>query len=184
MLADFFFFTLNLLINVLTKCGGLPWMALYWFVNVNYIFWFPITILCQFIIMHVCGEYVSIWNMLIPFILGMLCQTIKFNICVSSFQFFWHCFQILEQALKDIFITEGNLRAVWQNKDQDSSDLEKDLQEQISKLQRAEKQLHKALRELRGVSQTKPMALEKVSLVFYILKFLCLNSTINVCLHI
>ncbi|XP_033609697.1 coiled-coil domain-containing protein 39 isoform X2 [Cryptotermes secundus] len=69
--------------------------------------------------------------------------------------------EILEQALKDIFITEGNLRAVWQNKDQDSSDLEKDLQEQISKLQRAEKQLHKALRELRGVSQTKPMALEK-----------------------
>jgi hypothetical protein len=103
---------------------------------------------------------------------------------LGVFRFFGICFQVLEQALKDIFITEGNLRAIWQNKDRDSSDLEKDLQEQTSKLQRAEKQLHKALRELRGVSQTKPMALEEVSLVFYILKFLGPNSIINVCLHI
>jgi hypothetical protein len=100
------------------------------------------------------------------------------------FSFCWHCFQVLEQALKDIFITEGNLHAVWQNKDQDLSDLEKDLQEQTSKLQRAEKQLLKALREVRGMSQTKPMALEEVSLAFYILKFLGLNIIINACLHI
>jgi uncharacterized protein (DUF3084 family) len=81
----------------------------------------------------------------------------------------WHCFQALEQALKDMFITENNLRAMWKNKDQEVSDLEKDLQEQTSKLQRAEKQLHKALREVRGMSQTKPLSLELVSLAFYII---------------
>jgi hypothetical protein len=48
--------------------------------------------------------------------------------------------------------------------------LEKDLQEQTAKLQRAEKQLHKALREIRGMSQTKQMALEEVSPNFLHLK--------------
>jgi uncharacterized protein (DUF3084 family) len=75
----------------------------------------------------------------------------------------WHCFQVLEQALKGMFITENNLQAMWKNKDQEVSDLEKDLQQQTSKLQRAEKQLHKALREVRGMSQTKSLSLELVS---------------------
>jgi len=49
---------------------------------------------------------------------------------------------------------------VWRNKDQELSELDYDLREQAAKLERAEKQLHKAAREAR---LTKPMILEEVS---------------------
>ena len=72
-------------------------------------------------------------------------------------------FQVLEQTLQEICITEGDLRTVWRNKDQELSKLDYDLREQAAKLERAEKLLHKAVREVKGVSLTKPMILEEVS---------------------
>jgi hypothetical protein len=65
--------------------------------------------------------------------------------------------------LQEICKTEGDLRTVWQNKDQELSELDYDLREQAVKLERAEKQLHKALREVKVLSMTKPMMLEEVS---------------------
>jgi hypothetical protein len=65
--------------------------------------------------------------------------------------------------LQEICITEGDLHTVWRNKDQELSELDCDLREQAVKLERAEKQLHKALREIKGLSLTKPMILEEVS---------------------
>lgn len=52
---------------------------------------------------------------------------------------------------------------MWQNKDQELSELDYDLREQAVKLERAEKQLHKAVREVKRLSPTKPMILEEVS---------------------
>jgi hypothetical protein len=52
---------------------------------------------------------------------------------------------------------------VWRNKDQDLSELDTDLQEQAVKLERAEKQLHKFVTEVKSLSLTKPMILEEVS---------------------
>jgi uncharacterized protein (DUF3084 family) len=77
--------------------------------------------------------------------------------------FCYHCFQVLEQTLQEVCITESDLHAVWQNKDQELSELDSDLQEQAVKLERAEKQLHKSVREVKGLSLTKPMILEEVS---------------------
>lgn len=74
-----------------------------------------------------------------------------------------HCFQVLEQTLQEICITEGDLRTVWQNKDQGLSELDYDLREQAVKLERAEKQLHKAVREVKRLSLTKSMILEEVN---------------------
>lgn len=65
--------------------------------------------------------------------------------------------------MQEIGITEGDLRTVWRNKDQELSELDYDLREQAVKLQRAEKQLYKAVREVKGLSLTKPMILEEVS---------------------
>ena len=70
---------------------------------------------------------------------------------------------MLEQTLQEICITEGDLRTVWRNKDQELSELDYDLREQAVKLERAEKQLHKAVREVKGLSLTKPTMLEEVS---------------------
>jgi hypothetical protein len=86
--------------------------------------------------------------------------------------------------MKDTFQTESTLRALWKNGDQELSNLEKELQEQTSKLQRAEKQLHRVLREVRGMCQTKLLALLLVSLAFYILKFIGINIIIDNCVHI
>jgi hypothetical protein len=52
---------------------------------------------------------------------------------------------------------------VWRNKDQELSELDYDLREQAVKLERAEKLLHKAVREVKGMNLTKPMILEEVS---------------------
>jgi len=65
--------------------------------------------------------------------------------------------------LQEICITEGDLRTVWQNKDQGLSELDYDLREQAVKLERAEKQLHKAVREVKRLSLTKSMILEEVN---------------------
>lgn len=65
--------------------------------------------------------------------------------------------------MQEICITEGDLHTVWRNKDQELSELDCDLREQAVKLERAEKQLHKALKEIKGLSLTKPMILEEVS---------------------
>jgi hypothetical protein len=74
----------------------------------------------------------------------------------------YHFFFFL-QTLQEICITEGDLRTVWRNKDQELSELDCDLREQAVKLERAEKLLHKAVREVKVVSLTKPMILEEVS---------------------
>jgi len=65
--------------------------------------------------------------------------------------------------LQEICITEGDLRTLWQNKDQGLSELDYDLREQAVKLERAEKQLHKAVREVKRLSLTKSMILEEVN---------------------
>jgi hypothetical protein len=52
---------------------------------------------------------------------------------------------------------------VWKNKDQELSELDYDLREQAVKLERAEKQLRKAVKEIKHLSLTKPMTLEEVS---------------------
>lgn len=65
--------------------------------------------------------------------------------------------------MQEICITEGDLRTVWQNKDQGLSELDYDLREQAVKLERAEKQLHKAVREVKRLSLTKSMILEEVN---------------------
>ncbi|KAJ9581586.1 hypothetical protein L9F63_023233, partial [Diploptera punctata] len=69
--------------------------------------------------------------------------------------------KLLEETLQKIFETEGDLRAMWKDKDQDGRDLDKDLQEQTSKLIRAEKQLRKVFREIKGAGQTKLTPLEE-----------------------
>lgn len=99
---------------------------------------------------------------------------------MSVFTFCCIYFQVLEQTLQEIFITEGNLHFIWQNKDQEASDLDKDLREQTIKLERAQKQLHKTVREIKGISQTQPIPLEVVSLHFHILNSLRgLGITVN-----
>ncbi|XP_069687634.1 coiled-coil domain-containing protein 39 isoform X1 [Periplaneta americana] len=69
--------------------------------------------------------------------------------------------EILEQSLREITITEDELKAVWRNNDQEANDLEKDLRDQTDKLQRAEKQLRKTVRELKSMSQSKLTPLEE-----------------------
>ncbi|XP_069687635.1 coiled-coil domain-containing protein 39 isoform X2 [Periplaneta americana] len=70
--------------------------------------------------------------------------------------------EILEQSLREITITEDELKAVWRNNDQEANDLEKDLRDQTDKLQRAEKQLRKTVRELKSMSQSKLTPLEEL----------------------
>lgn len=61
---------------------------------------------------------------------------------------------------------------MWQNKDQEASDLDKDLREQTIKLERAQKQLHKTMREIKGTRQSQPIPFYLVSLHFHILNSL------------
>jgi hypothetical protein len=97
-----------------------------------------------------------------------------FTVCCNHFQ-------VLQQTLQEISVTEGNLHVIWQNKDQEASNLDKNLREQTIKLQRAEKQLHKAMREIKGIDQTQPVPLEVVSLCFHILNTLhALGITVNI----
>ncbi|XP_021929436.1 coiled-coil domain-containing protein 39-like isoform X2 [Zootermopsis nevadensis] len=65
--------------------------------------------------------------------------------------------KVLDQTLQEIFITHGNKYFMWQNKDQEASDLDKDLREQTIKLERAQKQLHKTMREIKGTRQSQPI---------------------------
>lgn len=90
---------------------------------------------------------------------------------------------MLEQTLREIFLTEDDIRTVWQNKDQEASDLDRDLQEQTIKLERAERQLRKAVREVKELSQTEPKLLEEVSLSVHVLKLHCLNIILNIILY-
>jgi hypothetical protein len=90
---------------------------------------------------------------------------------------------VLEQTLREIFLTEDDIRTVWQNKDQEASDLDRDLQEQTIKLERAERQLRKAVREVKELSQTEPKLLEEVSLSVHVLKLHCLNIILNIILY-
>jgi len=85
--------------------------------------------------------------------------------------------------LREIFLTEDDIRTVWQNKDQEASDLDRDLQEQTIKLERAERQLRKAVREVKELSQTEPKLLEEVSLSVHVLKLHCLNIILNIILY-
>jgi uncharacterized coiled-coil protein SlyX len=56
---------------------------------------------------------------------------------------------------------------MWKNKDQEASGLDKDLQEQTMKLERAQKQLYKMTKEIKGISsQTQPIPLLMVRLLF------------------
>lgn len=69
----------------------------------------------------------------------------------------------MEEQYQEQLRLEEQILNAWKEKDQQATEIDKDLRDQEEKLSRAEKQLKRLIRDIRGTQNTKFQTLEEVN---------------------